>query len=85
MRSQNLYCKLVQKATAADPFEALAAEIDRDPAVRAIRLLLYASRNRASTVAIRAVRPPPLPPPRRCQCRPPHRASKNAGGDDDAR
>jgi hypothetical protein len=44
-----------------DPFSAHADVIARDPRVRAIRLALYARRNRASafTIAAKAVRPPP--------------------------
>jgi hypothetical protein len=64
-------------AQARCPFIAHAADIDADPRVRAIRLALYAHRNRASLATIRAVGPPPLPPPRRCQCRLPHRADSS--------
>jgi hypothetical protein len=61
-----------------------AAEIARDPAIRALRLRLFAARNRtrAATIRARAIRPPPPPPSRRCYQA--HRAS-DTGGDDDAR
>jgi hypothetical protein len=104
--------QLVARATTdSDPYLDLAAEIDRDPAIRRLRLqleaqrflehadeiarepairrlrlLLYAARNRSHTATIRAhaIRPPP-PPPRRCHRPQAHCASKDAGGDNDAR
>jgi hypothetical protein len=89
MRSQNLYCKLVQKAT-ADPFVALAAEIDRDPRVRRLRLALLANCPPAKVppplFQSRPLRRPSAPPPLpRCHRSQAHRASRDTGGDDDAR
>jgi hypothetical protein len=69
----------------ADLFEAEASRIARDPAVRTLRLWLYARRNRAK--ATRKL-PPILyrpPPPRRSQCRPRRAASSNDGEATDAR
>jgi hypothetical protein len=79
MRSQNLYCKLVQNAT-ADPFTALAAAISADPHVRAIRLALYARRNRACLVTIRARAHSPPPAPR-CHRPQAYRADSSNGED----
>jgi hypothetical protein len=76
-------------AQAHCPFIALAAEIDRDPAVRRIRLLLLASAPPAKAPPPlyqrrRPPRPPAPPPLPRCHRSQAYRASKDTGGDDDA-
>ena len=66
-------------ANATDSFTALADEIERDPAIKALRLRLRASRNLATRTAKAAHRPtlaPPLPPRRRCYRT--HRATASA-------
>jgi hypothetical protein len=81
-----LYADLCNTANLADDeFEAEASRIARDPAVRTLRLWLYARRNRAK--ATRKL-PPILyrpSPPRRSQCRPRRAASSNDGEATDAR
>jgi hypothetical protein len=81
-----LYTDLYNTANPADAdlFEAEASRIARDPAVRTLRLWLYARRNRAKATRKPAPTYRPPPPPRRSQCRR-RVASSNDGEANDAR
>jgi hypothetical protein len=90
MRQRRFYTDLQLVARATTDLETqryldLADQIARDPAIRALRLRLYATRNRASTVAIRAraaVGPPPIPARR--QCYRPRRCADSSNYDGEA-
>jgi hypothetical protein len=79
------YSETVADATITENIEAVVAEIDRNPAIRRVRLLLRASRPPAKVPRLQnppRLRPPPPPAPRRCYRPQAHRASKDSGGDD---